>query len=149
MLLTFFKTQRIIRKAVKEEDILKKLTTIFGTEFRMDWIGRIYTVINPHIQNIDGDYQSLIYQYNKDNTMSNDIAINQWVIKNMVRASDFINDNNFIDVLAYRIDKIDEDNNYLFVLENPLMYRFLRFCRVAAVLVGVLALLAAGAAILL
>ena len=41
------KYTKLIKKVYKDEDLLNKFSQLFGTEFRMDWVGRIYTVINP------------------------------------------------------------------------------------------------------
>ena len=54
-LIDHIKIKRIINTIVKEENLLENLSALFSTEnyivnFKQDWIGRIYAVINPVVQ---------------------------------------------------------------------------------------------------
>jgi hypothetical protein len=66
------KYTKIIKKVYKDDDILNKLSQLFGTEFRMDWVGRIYTVINPNIVDNKFDVNTQIFEYG-ENGLSNEI----------------------------------------------------------------------------
>ena len=57
------KYTRILNKVYKDENILSNLSQLFGTEFKKDWIGRVYTVVNPLIHNGTYDPNKQIYEY--------------------------------------------------------------------------------------
>ena len=57
------KYSRILRKVYKEENLLENLSKLFGTKFDIDWIGRIYTVINPLVNDGEYDQNTIIYEY--------------------------------------------------------------------------------------
>lgn len=109
--INYFKTLWVIKRAIKDENLLEKLTQTFGYKFRVDKIGRIYTVINPIIQNIGDNGNSIIYDGN------NEPMIREYLIKNMMILKSFIGDNDFFDILTYDIKKIDVDQNYLVILK--------------------------------
>ena len=43
------KYTRILNKVYENEDIPTNLSKLFGSKFKQDWIGRLYTVINPNL----------------------------------------------------------------------------------------------------
>ena len=57
------KYTRILKRIYKDEQIPENLSKLFNTNFKIDWIGRMYTVINPNL--IDGIYDasSQIFYY--------------------------------------------------------------------------------------
>lgn len=108
----FLRYNRYIRKAIKAEYLLDKLKYLFGgREFRQDWIGRVYTVVNPNVDNINDSGNTVIFEDGKP-------MVEKWLMDNMNLMSQFITTNNLFDVLTYKIEKIDEDDNYLIVLQN-------------------------------
>lgn len=113
---TNIKYTRILKKIYKEEDLLKKFSQLFNTEFRIDWVGRIYTVINPNIINSESEVNTQIYEYG-ENGLSNSMYIEHWIMTRLNLVKNFIMANNLFDLLTYRIEKLDEYENYLFVIE--------------------------------
>lgn len=116
----FLKYQRYIKVILKNEDILNKMSSQFGAKFEIDKIGRIWTVLNPHIQNMkptEGS-SSLIYQFNEDGTMTNDTAIEKWVMDQLNIANLFIQEHELWELLTYKIKKLDNDKNYLLIIQN-------------------------------
>ena len=116
----FLKYRRYIKAILKNEDILNKMSSQFGAKFEIDKIGRIWTVLNPHIQNMkptEGS-SSLIYQFNEDGTMTNDTAIEKWVMDQLNIANLFIQEHELWELLTYKIKKLDNDKNYLLVIQN-------------------------------
>jgi hypothetical protein len=105
-----------LKKIYKEEDLLKKFSQLFNTEFRIDWVGRIYTVINPNIINSESEVNTQIYEYG-ENGLSNSMYIEHWIMTRLNLVKNFIMANNLFDLLTYRIEKLDEYENYLFVIE--------------------------------
>lgn len=110
------KYMKIIKNVYKEDDMLNKLSELFGTEFRMDWVGRIYTVINPNIVDNKLDINTQIFEYGETG-LSNDIYVERYIMLKLNLIKDFVIANNLFDLLTYRIEKLDEYDNYLFVIE--------------------------------
>lgn len=108
---------RIIKRVFKEEGLLEGLSQIFKTDFKVDWIGRVYAVLNPNLDE-NGQYSpnTQIFEYGEDG-LSNEKMIEQWVMERMVVVSEFISTNNLFELLTYSLKKLDNYDNYLFILE--------------------------------
>lgn len=124
---SFFQWRRllkILRKVYKDENIVKNLSELTGVEFRQDWVGRIYTVVNPNVQDLTGaDGQgTLVYEFTVDGRLSDKMYIEKWIMDKLNIAHQFIQANNLFELLTYSIDPIDEYGNYLLVLE-PLGFK--------------------------
>ena len=120
-LVTYIKHIRVINKMVKAENLLSNLSTMFGTTFKRDWIGRIYTVINPVVQLKP---EELIYEYDA-NGMNIKSTVYKFVMDRMVAANNFIVNHELFDILTYDIEQLDDDYNFLFVL-TPIAWPDLR-----------------------
>ena len=110
------KYTKLLRKIYKDENLLDKFSKLFGVEFRIDWVGRIYTVINPNIINDKLDINTQIFEYG-DNGLTNEPYIEKYIMTKFNIVKDFIMANNLFDLLTYEIKKIDEYDNYLFVIK--------------------------------
>ncbi len=108
---------RIIKHVFKEERLLEGLSQIFKANFKVDWIGRAYAVLNPNLDE-NGQYSpnTQIFEYGEDG-LSNEKMIEQWVMEKMVIVSEFIHTNNLFELLTYSLKKLDNYDNYLFILE--------------------------------
>ena len=107
---------KLIKKVYKDDDMINKLSQLFGTEFRMDWVGRLYAVLNPNIVDNQLDTNTQIFEYN-ENGLSNSAYLERYIMIKLNMIKDFVIANNLFDLLTYRIEKIDDYNNYLFVIE--------------------------------
>lgn len=115
-LIEHIKLKKIIKQIIQSENLLVNLSKLFSTEnysvnFKQDWIGRIYAVVNPIAQ----DPQARIFEYD-EHGMNVKSFVNKWVMERMVAANNFIVNNNLFEVLTYEITPLDEDYNFLFVL---------------------------------
>lgn len=110
------KYTKLIKKVYSEDNILEKLSKLFGTEFRMDWVGRIYCVLNPNIIEDALDVNTQIFEYGEDG-LSNTIYIEKYIMTKLYAINDFVIANNLFDLLTYKIERLDEYDNYLFVIE--------------------------------
>ena len=54
---------KILNKVYKDENFIDNLSSLFKTPFRKDWVGRIYAIFNPHIQEgiFDQNNQMTLY----------------------------------------------------------------------------------------
>jgi hypothetical protein len=111
------KYSRIIKKVYNDENLIEGLSKIFKTNFKLDWIGRLYAVLNPNLDE-NGNYNpnSQIFEYG-ENGLNNEKMIEQWVMERMLVISNFIRANNLFELLTYSIKKIDQYDNYLFILQ--------------------------------
>jgi hypothetical protein len=115
-LLLNIKYTNIIKRIYKSEDLIKKFSQLFGVEFRMDWVGRIYTVINPNIIDDKLDINTQIFEYG-ENGLTNEPYIEKYIMTRLNLVSNFIMANNLFDLLTYELKKIDDYDNYLFIIK--------------------------------
>lgn len=110
------KYTKLLKKIYKDENLLEKFSQLFNTEFRIDWVGRIYTIINPNIVNDKLDINTQIFEYG-ENGFTNEPYIEKYIMTKFNLVKDFIMANNLFDLLTYEIKRIDEYDNYLFVIK--------------------------------
>lgn len=135
------KYTRILKRIYKDEQIPENLSKLFNTNFKIDWIGRMYTVINPNL--IDGIYDtsSQIFEYD-ERGLSNDAYIERFIMQKLNIASNYIKANNLFDLLTYEIKKLDEYDNYLFIIKPITLDDFVKNSKRFGILLT--SLLAAG-----
>ena len=110
------KYTKLLRQIYKDEQLLEKFSQLFGSEFRIDWVGRIYTVINPNIVKDELDINTQIFEYG-ENGFTNEPYIEKWIMTKLNIVKDFIMANNLFDLLTYELKRLDEYDNYLFVIK--------------------------------
>ena len=131
------KYKRILNKVYKDENLLKNLSELFGHEFKQDWMGRVYTVVNPYIINGKFNNESHIFEKD-DNGLNNKEYIEQYMLQKLAVVSRFITVNNLFDLLTYDIKKLDEYENYLFIMK-PITYDdCIKWSKLFSILIGVL-----------
>ena len=136
------KYTKLIKKVYKDERLLEGLSKIFKSNFKLDWIGRAYAVLNPNLDE-NGQYSpnTQIFEYG-ENGLNNERMIEQWVMERMTIVSEFIRTNNLFDLLTYSIKKLDDYDNYLFILEPITLKDCMKWSKWMAGLVGVLVIIA-------
>lgn len=105
-LIYYIKFTLILRQVIKNEAFVEKLSKTLGVQFKYDWIYRIYTVVNPLIENINSAGNSLVYSEGKP-------LVERWLMDNLNIIREIINTNNLFDILTYDIKRLDNDENYL------------------------------------
>ena len=123
-LIDYVKTKRIIKEVIKEDDLLNNLSSLFSKgdyriNFKQDWIGRIYTVVNPVVQ----DPQSRIFEFGEEGVNIKSF-VHKWVMDHMIAADTFIKNHELFDILIYNIEQLDDDYNFLFTLTPIAWYDF-------------------------
>lgn len=109
------KLTKIINEVYEQDQIIAKISQIFGVQFYKDWIGRLYGVVNPYIR--DGKWdQSQVFEYTEQGIDTTEHA-HQWMMQRMSILQGFIRANNLFDLLTYDIKKLDGDGNYLLVIQ--------------------------------
>lgn len=110
------KYTRLLKRIYKDENLLDNFSKLFGTEFKLDWVGRMYAVINPNIINDELDVNTQIFEYGQ-NGLTNKPYIEKWIMTKFNLAEKFIMANNLFELLTYEIVKLDDYDNYLFIVK--------------------------------
>mgnify|MGYP006969188797 CR=1 FL=1 len=105
-----------MKKIYKDENLLINFSKLFDVEFRMDWVGRVYAVFNPNILNNQYDTTTQIFEYT-DSGLSNETYVEKYIMTKLNLITDLIMTNNMFDLLTYEIKKLDEYDNYLFIMK--------------------------------
>lgn len=129
----------LLNEIYKHENLISNLSKLFGHEFKKDWVGRIYTVINPYIVNgqFNNDYISEV----GDDGSNQDVFIEQYVMQKLAIAEKFIYSNNLFDLLTYKIIRLDNYDNYLFVMKPLTCDNFIKWSKAMVVLLAIFILL--------
>ena len=132
------KYSRLIKKIFKDENLIEGLSQIFKTNFKIDWIGRVYAVLNPNLDE-NGNYSpnTQIFEYGEKG-LDNEKMVEQWVMEKLVVISEFIQTNNLFELLTYSIKKLDKYDNYLFILEPVTLGDCMKWSKRFAILSGIL-----------
>lgn len=131
------KYYRILSKVYKEENLLHNLSALLKVEFRKDWIGRIYAVFNPNIQDGMYDPNRQIYEYD-ENGLTNRPYVEAYIMSQLNIAKQFIQANNLFDLLTYKIEKIDDNDNYLFIMQPIILDDCFKYTKYFSIMVGLL-----------
>lgn len=103
----------------QSENLVYNLSNLYQSEFKEDWVGRWYTVLNPlvrEMKSIDG----IPFEYTENGT-TNRAYIEKWCMDRLFAASNFIKSKELLDVMTYRLERLDNNENYLFVLQ-PILF---------------------------
>lgn len=150
-LFKYRKLRKLIDKIDREEQIFDNFSKLFQSNFKTDWIGRRYTVLNPRVQGIDKDdtsgISSQIFEFTEQG-MRDSIFIEKWCMDRIRAASLYIVNKQLLDVLTYSIERIDDNENYLFILK-PILFddlkdSFRKFIKRTLWAIGILALILIG-----
>ena len=131
-LFRYIKMNRIIKKIDENERLMVNLSELYRSEFKRDWVGRWYTVINPLVQDMsfEDGADRRIFEFT-ENGLSDKTYIEKWCMDRMFVASNFIKNKELLDIMTYSLEKIDQNGNYLFVIKpilfNDLKTTFKRF----------------------
>ena len=131
------KYSKILKNVYKEEDLLNNLSKLFKHEFKQDWIGRVYTVINPYIVNGQYDETAVIFEKG-DNGLNDNTYIEQYIMEKLLIADKFIYNNNLFDLLTYNIKKLDDRGNFLFIMKPITLDDFLKSTKNFLILLSIL-----------
>jgi hypothetical protein len=127
-----FKYVKLLKKIYKSENLPENLSKMFKTTFKIDWIGRMYTIINPYLSDGSYDYSKQIFEYN-ENGLDNASYVESYIMTQLNIAKQFIRANNLFDLLSYQIKPIDENGNYLFIIQPITTYEFTKWTKIFAI----------------
>lgn len=140
-LLLNIKYTKLLRQTYKDEQLLYKFSQLFGVEFRIDWVGRVYAIFNPNIINNELDVNSQIFEYDEKG-LTNKPYIEKWIMTRLNVIKDFIMANNLFDLLTYEIKKIDDYDNYLFIIKPITFDECIKWTKIFGITYSILAIIA-------
>lgn len=124
-LVNHIKIHKIIKDVVKNENLLMNLSNVFSTNtlkvnFKMDWIGRIYAVLNP----VAADPSDRIFEYDTKGTNIKTF-VHKWIMDRMIAVDTLVKNHELFDVVTYNVEQLDDDYNFL-VTFTPITWDDLR-----------------------
>ena len=123
-LILYIRYCKILNKIYKEDNIIENLSKTFNTEFKKDWICRIYCIFNPNLVNGKFDPNNQIYSYN-ENGLNTDDFVEQYIMTQLNAIQHYIRVNNLFELLSYELRSLDNYNNYLFIIK-PIHFDILK-----------------------
>lgn len=139
-LILYVRYCKVLNKTYKEENIINGLSELFQSEFKQDWIGRLYCIVNPYIRDGKYDPNSRIFDYTEKGA-STDIFVEQYIMNILNSASLFIKANNLFDLLTYEIHKLDDYGNYLFIIKPVPYDDFMKYLKLFTIPLTIVILL--------
>lgn len=135
------KYTRLLKRVYQDEDLLNKFSQLFNTEFRLDWVNRIYSVLNPNLSGDQIDINTQIFEYG-ENGFSNTAYVEHWIMTHLNAIKDFIMTNNLFELLTYEIKKLDNYDNYLFIIKPITFDDCHKWTKIFAITYSILAVIA-------
>jgi hypothetical protein len=136
-LFLYIKYYKILKKVYEEENIIENLSKTFNIEFKQDWIGRIYCIFNPNLVDGKFDPNHQIYSYN-DKGLSTDDFVEQYIMTQLNIIQRYIRANNLFELLDYNLVKLDDYDNYLFIMQPITLGDCLKYSKIFAITLLVL-----------
>lgn len=118
---TYINDYNYVSDSLYSDAFFTILRRYLNTEFRSDWIGRIYGVINPHI-NIDKsfNFSNTIIEIDGDNTNSK-AYVENWIYRQMslVKSVFNLDSSGFFDFIYVNVKHVGPSNhdNFLVVFD--------------------------------
>lgn len=128
---------KLLKQVYNDEKLIEKFSQLFGVEFRIDWVGRLYAVLNPNIIDEKLDVNTQIFEYG-ENGLTNEPYIEKYIMTKLNLVKDFIMANNLFDLLTYEIKKLDDYDNYLFVIKPITFDDCKKWTKIFAIVYGAL-----------
>lgn len=107
---------KILNNVYKNENLLENLSALFKVNFKKDWVGRVYAIFNPHIQEGIFNPNNQIFEYTEQGFV-NDAYVESYILNQLNITRRFIKANNLFDLLTYKLKKLDDHDNYLFIMQ--------------------------------
>ena len=81
-LITHIRYSSILNKVYKEENLIHNLSELFESEFKRDWLGRLYTVVNPNIKDGKYDQTNQVFEYGDDG-LNNEVYVEKIIMQKL------------------------------------------------------------------
>lgn len=115
----YIKDYNIVAESLYGDAFLTVLKRYLNKEFRKDWIGRLYAVINPNID-INGNlnFSNTIIELDDERT-NNEKYVQNWLYKQMQLIADVFKIQNMYSYISMSIEHVGPKNadNYLIIFD--------------------------------
>jgi hypothetical protein len=106
----------------------------------MDWVGRVYAILNPNIVNNEMDYNVQIFEYG-ENGLTNEPYVEKWIMTKFNVIREFVMTNNLFDLLTYEIKKLDDYDNYLLIIKPITFDECKRWTKIMSIAVSLMVII--------
>ena len=127
-LIQFIQYNKALSKVYREENIVENLSRTLETTFKVDWVNRLYTIFNPNLKNGVFDRSNPIYSYNEQG-LNTDEFVRQYIMTKLSAADHYINATNLFELGTYELKKLDNYDNYLFIIKPLPLDNFLKYSK--------------------
>lgn len=115
----YIKDYNLIADTLYSDSFMTILKRYLNKEFKKDWIGRLYAVINPNID-IHGkfNFSNTIIELNDDKT-NNEVFVNNWIFKQLQLVADVFKIENLYSYITMKIEHVGPAtaDNFLVVFD--------------------------------
>lgn len=115
----YIKDYNIVSESLYSDAFLTVLKRYLNKEFKKDWIGRLYAVINPNID-IDGkfNFNNTIIELDDERT-NNERYVQNWLYRQMQLIADVFKIQNMYSYISMGIEHVGPKNadNYLVIFD--------------------------------
>ena len=118
-LVQYIKDYNIVAESLYSEAFSKVLLRYLNKDFKKDWIGRLYAIINPNIDiNNKLNLTNTIIEFDDDRT-NNEVFVNNWIFKQLNLVADVFTLHNVYSYITLKITKVGpkEHDNFLVVFD--------------------------------
>ena len=117
----YIKDWRLVEESLHGDGFRSLLKHYLKMDSRIDWLGRVYGVVNPAInEKGDFDYNGMVFELNGVNT-NNQTWVENWLYKQMILVNNIfdVQKTGFFDIIDDNVKHVGPENadNYLIVFD--------------------------------
>lgn len=117
----YIKDWRLVEESLHGDGFRSLLKHYLKMDSRIDWLGRVYGVVNPAInEKGEFDYNGMVFELNGVNT-NNQTWVENWLYKQMILVNNIfdVQKTGFFDIIDANVKHIGPENadNYLIVFD--------------------------------
>ena len=117
----YIKDWRLVEESLHGDGFRSLLKHYLKMDSRIDWLGRVYGVVNPAInEKGEFDYNGMVFELNGINT-NNQTWVENWLYKQMILVNNIfdVQKTGFFDIIDANVKHVGPENadNYLIVFD--------------------------------
>ena len=117
----YIKDWRLVEESLHGDGFRSLLKHYLKMDSRIDWLGRVYGVVNPAInEKGEFDYNGMVFELNGVNT-NNQTWVENWLYKQMILVNNIfdVQKTGFFDIIDANVKHVGPENadNYLIVFD--------------------------------
>lgn len=117
----YIKDWRLVEESLHGDGFRSLLKHYLKMDSRIDWLGRVYGVVNPAInEKGEFDYNGMVFELNGVNT-NNQTWVENWLYKQMILVNNIfdVQKTGFFDIIDANVKHVGPENadNYLIIFD--------------------------------